>query len=58
MKILFKENEGVKKRGGVGREVGDGTERVSGNERAGLVTTCCLGHFTRLLFFIDVDFSV
>lgn len=31
---------------------------VSGNERAGLVTTCCLGHFTRLLFFIDVDFSV
>lgn len=27
MKILFKENEGVKKRGGVGREVGDGTER-------------------------------
>jgi len=31
---------------------------VSGNERAGPVIACYLGHFTRLLFFIDVDFSV
>jgi len=32
--------------------------KVSGNERAGPVIACYLGHFTRLLFFIDVDFSV
>lgn len=33
-------------------------EGISGNERVGLVTACRLGHFTRLLFVIDVDFSV
>lgn len=48
----------MKKRGGMGREVGDGIEGISGNERVGPVTACCLGHFTRLPFCIDVDFSV
>lgn len=33
-------------------------EGISGNERVGPVTACCLGHFTRLPFCIDVDFSV